>query len=136
MAYERCAILFNLAALYSQLAHSEDRAHSDGIKRASGLYQSSAGVLNHTISTVIPALLKTTENNFRDNELTEAILRGLEYLMLAQAQECAWQLSVMGGLTSFSYASPAHSCQTVDRFKNALIAKLAAGVRFSKQVVL
>ena len=39
LAYERAATLFNLAALYSQLALVEDRTHPDGIKRASAYYQ-------------------------------------------------------------------------------------------------
>lgn len=39
LAYERAAVLFNLAALYSQLASSEDRSHPDGIKRANAFYQ-------------------------------------------------------------------------------------------------
>lgn len=39
IAYERAAQLFNLAALYSQLALAEDRSHGEGIKRASAFYQ-------------------------------------------------------------------------------------------------
>ena len=96
MAYERCAILFNLTSLYSQLAQAEDRSHSDGIKRANALYQSASGVLNYLISTVIPMLSKSYTGGPQDYELTEPVLRALEYLMLAQAQECAWQLAVMG----------------------------------------
>ena len=37
--YERAGVLFNLAALYSQLAAAEDRLHPDGIKRANAYYQ-------------------------------------------------------------------------------------------------
>lgn len=39
LAYERAATLFNLAALYSQLARAEDRSHAEGIKRANAFYQ-------------------------------------------------------------------------------------------------
>jgi programmed cell death 6-interacting protein len=39
LAFERCGVLFNLAALYSQLAASEDRSKMDGIKRATANYQ-------------------------------------------------------------------------------------------------
>ena len=39
LAYERASVLFNLAALYSQLAIGEDRSHPDGIKRANAYYQ-------------------------------------------------------------------------------------------------
>jgi len=39
LAFERAAVLFNLAALYSQLAIAEDRSSQDGLKRASTYYQ-------------------------------------------------------------------------------------------------
>ena len=44
LAYERAAVLFNLAALYSQLAANEDRSSQEGVKRASVYFQ--AGLLN------------------------------------------------------------------------------------------
>jgi hypothetical protein len=34
LLFERAAVLFNLAALYSQLAVAQDRSNTDGIKRA------------------------------------------------------------------------------------------------------
>lgn len=39
LTFERAATLFNLAALYSQLAASEDRSSQDGLKRAALYYQ-------------------------------------------------------------------------------------------------
>lgn len=39
LAFERASVLFNLAALYSQLAATEDRSHLEGIKRAKANYQ-------------------------------------------------------------------------------------------------
>ncbi len=39
IVFERASILFNLAALYSQLATAEDRSTSEGIKRAALKYQ-------------------------------------------------------------------------------------------------
>jgi len=41
LVYERCGVLFNLAALYSKLASAEDRSNSEGLKRASKNYQAS-----------------------------------------------------------------------------------------------
>lgn len=70
-----------------------------------------------------------TDGNTRDIELTEPILRALEYVMLAQAQECAWQLAVMGGFVFLVVNFFAHCCQTVEQYKNAAIAKLSSGVR-------
>lgn len=39
LLFERAAVLFNLGALYSQLASAEDRSTPDGLKRAIGHYQ-------------------------------------------------------------------------------------------------
>ena len=39
LAYERANILYNLAALYCQLATSEDRSNGDGIKRSMAYFQ-------------------------------------------------------------------------------------------------
>jgi hypothetical protein len=39
LAFERCSVLFNLAALYSQLAEKEDRQTKERIKKARAYYQ-------------------------------------------------------------------------------------------------
>ncbi|KAI5122282.1 hypothetical protein M0805_002362 [Coniferiporia weirii] len=108
LAYERAAVLFNLAALYSQLAVAEDRSHPDGIKRANAYYQNAAGTLAHLVVSALPALTHSLDDSMRIVEFSEPFLRSLELLMLAQAQECAWQRAVM------------------DRYKNGIVAKLAA----------
>ena len=41
LIFEHAAVLFNIAALYSQLGASEDRSSPDGVKRASSYYQAS-----------------------------------------------------------------------------------------------
>lgn len=110
--------MFNLAALYSQLALKEDRLHPDGIKRANALYQviilsafhrpifaqtrrgtpkNAAGTLSHLISSALQPLVQSLDENTRVDDLNEPFLRSLEYLMLAQAQECTWQRAVIGG---------------------------------------
>lgn len=39
LAFERAAVLFNLAALYSQLAAGEDRSTAAGLKQMIAYYQ-------------------------------------------------------------------------------------------------
>jgi len=39
LVFEQASVLFNLAALYSQLSAEEDRSTTDGIKRAAANYQ-------------------------------------------------------------------------------------------------
>ncbi|KAG2036905.1 BRO1-like domain-containing protein [Suillus americanus] len=99
IAFERASVLFNIAALYSQLAASEDRSSQDGLKRASAYYQAT-----------LPKLGPFVDPENTPSDLTEDFVKSLEWLMLAQAQECVWQRAV------------------ADHYKNSLIAKLAAKV--------
>lgn len=62
-------------------------------------------MLSHIKTEVIPELRTTPPE-----DLDDSTLESLEYLMLAQAQECFWQKAVM------------------DQYKDASIAKLAAKV--------
>ncbi|ESK88786.1 ph-response regulator protein pala rim20 [Moniliophthora roreri MCA 2997] len=108
LVFERASIVFNLAALYSQLAAAEDRSHGDGIKRAGGLYQNASGSLQYLRTEVLPKLIFSPEDEERPLDLSIPFVHALEWLMLAQAQECYWQKA------------------RLDNYKNALISKLAA----------
>lgn len=61
------------------------------------------------------------------DELTESFLHSLEYLMLAQAQECVWQKAVMGKNPDRSEFQNLNI--KLDHLKNGLVAKLAAKVK-------
>ncbi|KAL5991944.1 hypothetical protein ACLOJK_012856 [Asimina triloba] len=91
---EKAALLFNLGAVYSQIALSADRTSANGLKQACSSFQSSAGAF---------AFLK-------DNESAKAAVGGaatvdlsgecagmLEKLMLAQAQECFFEKVIADG---------------------------------------
>ncbi|KAJ7158788.1 BRO1-like domain-containing protein [Mycena filopes] len=110
IAFERAAVLFNLASLYSQLAASEDRSNADGIKRAIPNYQSAAGTLSYLRSSVLPKLVFPPDADADELplDLSEGFIYGMEWLMLAQAQECWWQNAKLSN------------------YKNPLLAKLAA----------
>ncbi|RDB25545.1 pH-response regulator protein palA/RIM20 [Hypsizygus marmoreus] len=108
LAFERCGVLFNLAALYSQLAASEDRSTMDGIKRATANYQYAAGALAFLISSGLPKLVYSPDDEQIPRDLSDAFVKGLEWLMLAQAQECSWQMAKL------------------NQYKNGLVAKVAA----------
>ncbi|KAI0749790.1 pH-response regulator [Daedaleopsis nitida] len=110
LVYERAGVLFNLAALFSQLAAAENRSTPQGLKQAIIFYQNAAGAFNYLSATAVPQLQTLIALNDAPLEFTEPFVRSLEFLMLAQAQECVWQRAVM------------------DNYKNGLIAKLAAKV--------
>jgi len=96
LAYERAAVLFNIAVLYSQLAASEDRSNPNGLKQAITFYQNAAGTFKHLAASATPQLKASTTKEEMPLELTEPFISSMEFLMLAQAQECVWQKAVMG----------------------------------------
>lgn len=103
--FELANILYNLAALYSQLAFSTNRESGDGLKTASQYSSAAAGVLCF-LRTVIILDMRSTP----PGDMDEMTLESLEQLCLAQAQECFWQKAVK------------------DQMKDATIARLAAQV--------
>ncbi|KII89959.1 hypothetical protein PLICRDRAFT_159226 [Plicaturopsis crispa FD-325 SS-3] len=110
LMFERACVLFNLAALYSQLAGAEDRSNPQGVKRAKVYFESAAGTLSYLNTSVLPKFSLPDSEEDRPLDLTEPFIKSLELLMLAQAQECVWQRAVM------------------DSMKNGVIAKLATQV--------
>lgn len=97
--------MYNLAALYSQLAIGSNRSDTDGLKTAASYFNQAAGVLTHLKNEIIPEL-RTTPPDDMDEHSLESLIQ----LQLAQSQECFWLKAVM------------------DRYKDASIAKLAAKV--------
>ena len=103
--FELANILYNLAALYSQLAVSLNRSTSEGLKAACNYFCQAAGVISHIISEIIPDMRTSPPE-----DMDPMTLESLKQLLLAQAQECFWSKAVKDGL------------------KDGLIAKLAAKV--------
>ncbi|KAI9676278.1 MAG: pH-response regulator protein palA/rim20 [Trizodia sp. TS-e1964] len=105
LRFEHCNILFNLAALYSQLAVAVNRSTSDGLKSACNYFCLAAGVISHLKNVITPDL-----RSLPPEDMDTMTLESLEQLLLAQAQECFWAKAVTDG------------------YKDASIAKLAAKV--------
>ena len=106
LKYELMNILYNLAALYSQLAVNTPRNQTDGLKTAANYFSLAAGVLKHMQETVLPELRMSDPPEDMDSDTLESLIQ----LLLAQSQECFWSKAVM------------------DEYKDATIAKLAARV--------
>ncbi|KAI1339949.1 BRO1-like domain-containing protein [Xylariaceae sp. FL0016] len=105
LQFELANVLYNLAALYSQLAIHSNRGDTEGLKTAASYFGHAAGVLKHLRDEVVPGL-RTTPPEDMDGHTLESLVQ----LQLAQGQECFWQKAVMDG------------------YKDASIAKLAAKV--------
>ncbi|SPQ24265.1 cb4f57de-5c5e-4aa1-b4ad-3e729a5f779b [Thermothielavioides terrestris] len=104
--YELMNVLYNLAALYSQLAVASNRGSTEGLKTAASYFSQAAGVLSHMKVVVLPELRMANP----PDDMDEASLESLIQLFLAQSQETFWQKAVTDG------------------YKDASIAKLAASV--------
>lgn len=111
LQFERANILYNLAALYSQLGTTSRSTSTTGLKAACNYYCASAGVLKYLHESVIPELRSTPPE-----DMDAMTLACLEQLMLAQAQECFWLKAIQ----------PIQPIQ--DRIKDSNIARLAASV--------
>jgi programmed cell death 6-interacting protein len=88
-----------LAALYSQLVFSANRATSDGLKEACSYLCNATGVISFLRDKIIPDMRSTPPE-----DMDPGTLECLELLLLAQAQECYWQRAVTNGLKDASIA--------------------------------
>jgi programmed cell death 6-interacting protein len=86
-------VLYDIGALYSQLATAQSRTTADSLKRACQYFQQAAGIFEH---------LSGQTNDLRlppgvvVDDFSESTVSTLKFLMLAQAQECFWQKAVLG----------------------------------------
>ena len=99
LRFELANVLFNLAALYSQLAYALNRTTADGLKQACSYSCNAAGVLSHLRNDILPDLRSSPPE-----DMDEMTLQSLEQLLLAQGQECFWQKAVKDGLKDISIA--------------------------------
>ena len=66
----------------------------------SNLVQQAAGTLSFLQTSVLPKLVLSPNNEEISSDLSDAFLKGVEWLMLAQAQECSWQLAKLSAINS------------------------------------
>lgn len=89
LSLEKASILFNMAALYSQMATRSDRQTIAGLEEAISSFQKAAGTLNH---------LKETFTHTPSYDMSPAMLSMLIRMMLAQAQQCLFEKMVLPGI--------------------------------------
>uniref|UniRef100_A0A1A8HXF7 Rhophilin, Rho GTPase binding protein 2 n=1 Tax=Nothobranchius kuhntae TaxID=321403 RepID=A0A1A8HXF7_NOTKU len=92
---EKASILFNMAALYSQIGTRSDRQTREGLEQAIAAFQKAAGVLN---------LLKETFTHIPSYDMSPAMVSMLIRLMLAQAQQCLFEKMALPGVSNQFYA--------------------------------
>ena len=68
----------------------------------SNLVQQAAGTLSFLQTSVLPKLVPSPDNEEICLDFSDAFVKSLEWLMLAQAQECSWQLAKLSAFPSHS----------------------------------
>ncbi|KAM6959360.1 programmed cell death 6-interacting protein isoform 2-T2 [Aplochiton taeniatus] len=102
LGYEKTCVLFNSAALASQIASEQNLDSDEGLKAAAKFYQLASGAFGHIKDTVLTAL-----NREPTMDISPETAGTLSLIMLAQAQEVFFLKA------------------TSDKMKDAIIAKLA-----------
>ncbi|XP_065828636.1 rhophilin-2-like [Oscarella lobularis] len=85
-AFEKANVMFNIAALYSQLAIEQNRSTKDGLEEAVHLFEQAAGVL---------MLLGQAFVNAPSLDISKPSVDFLYSLMIAQAHECSWEVMMV-----------------------------------------
>ncbi|XP_037094828.1 rhophilin-2-like [Pollicipes pollicipes] len=79
VAFEKASVLFNMAALYSQLAARQERGTQEGLDSAVDSYLRAAGIYRYILENF---------SNAPSRDLDADVLDVLANLLLAQAKEC------------------------------------------------
>ncbi|GAA5804245.1 hypothetical protein HPULCUR_009732 [Helicostylum pulchrum] len=99
LAFEKASVIFNEAATLSSIASSQNRAETEGRKKAFHYFQASAGMFQYINDNFLHA---------PSEDLSRETVNVLSELMLVQAQECFLESSIR------------------EKTKDGLIAKLAS----------
>ena len=87
LAYEKASIIFNISAVLSCHAALQNRSEDHGLKTAYHSFQASAGMFTYINENFLHA---------PSVDLSRETVKCLIQVMLAQAQEGAWQRAVLG----------------------------------------
>ncbi|ORY36707.1 BRO1-domain-containing protein [Rhizoclosmatium globosum] len=113
--YEMACVLFNVAAVYSQIACAQRLSTTDGKKLAAAYFKKSAGVLMHVRDTHCQRAQIRLE---KTSDLTDQFLTASAQVMLAQAMECYFEKANDDKVSSPTMSMLA--TQTADYYELAL----------------
>uniref|UniRef100_A0A915INI9 BRO1 domain-containing protein n=1 Tax=Romanomermis culicivorax TaxID=13658 RepID=A0A915INI9_ROMCU len=126
-SFEKACVMYNIAALQSQIAANQKMDTDDELKSAAKLFMQSAGFLNSLKDNVLSMV--QVEASFSD--MMPDTLAALYALMLAQAQEAIYLKAAKGKFLQYSIGICYRKNNGLfhlfeDEMKPALIAKVAA----------
>ncbi|KAJ3031781.1 Rhophilin, Rho GTPase binding protein, partial [Rhizophlyctis rosea] len=86
--FEKAAVLYNIAVVYSRLATQRSTWSPDGKRRPAVYFQKAAGVLLHIRDCLYPRFKVKLDDT---SDMSEVSLTSLAEVMLAQAMECFYE---------------------------------------------
>ncbi|ELT89341.1 hypothetical protein CAPTEDRAFT_127570 [Capitella teleta] len=111
--YEKVSVLFNVAALQSQVAQSQNHSSDEGLKTSAKLFQQSSGIYAHLKEGILSSV-----QNEPTPDLHPDALSALASLMLAQGQDCFVRKAMQDKMKSAIIAKLSH--QASDLYADAL----------------
>jgi programmed cell death 6-interacting protein len=99
LRFELANILFNLGALYSQLAFGTNRTSIDGLKSAAEYSMGAAGTFSFIRTEILPDMRSSPPEDMDD-----ITLESLQQLCLAQGQESFWQIAIKKNMSDGTVA--------------------------------
>ena len=99
LRFELANILFNLAALYSQLAYGTNRTTVEGLKSAAEYSMGAAGTFAFIRTEILPDMRSSPPE-----DMDNVTLESLQQLCLAQGQESFWQIAIKKNMSDGTVA--------------------------------
>lgn len=127
--YERLCVLFNIAALCSDIAGVQQVDEEDGLRTAAKYYQLAAGAFQHIRDSSL-----TTTRNDCTSDLYPETLSALSSVMLAQAQEIFYHKSVKDKMKDSVIAKIAAQCS--DNYSSAMSIQNVDGLKDATKIWL
>lgn len=128
LAFEKASVIFNEAATLSAIASSQNRAETEGRKKAFRYFQASAGMFQYINDNFLHA---------PSEDLSRETVNVLSELMLVQAQECFLESSLREKTKDNLIAKLAsHTCWAYGNLVDSLGDAVARGVGVDKSWIL
>ncbi|XP_048781055.2 programmed cell death 6-interacting protein-like isoform X3 [Ostrea edulis] len=112
-AYEKVCMLFNIAALQSQIAEVQNHESDEGLKTSAKYFQMAAGIYGHLKDIVLSHVQQEPTP-----DLSPDTLNALCSLMVAQAQEAIYRKAAADKMKEAMVAKIAHQCS--DLYSDAM----------------
>ena len=84
--FEQACLIFNLAALKSQVGGHSDKSSDEGLKKSAAEFQEAAGLFEYLQNELAPHVFGPA----RSTDISENGLKMAIYTMLGQAQSCVF----------------------------------------------